>query len=244
MFDLTPANRSTPTRVAAAFAADAAHRYAGPERRTARAAVTPWLAATLDEIDYGVLLLSDTGRAIHINHAACDELDGSHPLHLVGRELHARRPQDVGPLHAALQAAAQRGLRKLLTLGDGAQRVSASVVPITRAGADGVAATLLLLGKRRVCGELAAQGFARAHGLTGAETRVLTALCNGIPPGEVAEQLGVAISTVRTQIGNIRVKTGAQSIRDLVRQVAVLPPMMGVLRSGPPILDGAAWSAT
>jgi DNA-binding CsgD family transcriptional regulator len=40
----------------------------------------------------------------------------------------------------------------------------------------------------------------------------------------------VAISTVRTQIGNLRLKTGAQSIRALVRQVAVLPPLMCALR--------------
>ena len=81
-----------------------------------------------------------------------------------------------------------------------------------------------------MCEALSVQGFARSHGLTAAETRVLVALCEGTPPGAVAAQVGVAISTVRTQIGNIRQKTGAESIRDLVRQVAVLPPLMGVLR--------------
>ena len=34
-----------------------------------------------------------------------------------------------------------------------------------------------------------------------------------------------------TQIGSIRLKTGAGSIGALVRQVSVLPPLMGVLRS-------------
>jgi hypothetical protein len=48
--------------------------------------------------------------------------------------------------------------------------------------------------------------------------------------------LGVAFSTVRTQIGNIRQKTGAPSIRALVQQVAVLPPLMGVLRGPVPAL--------
>jgi hypothetical protein len=38
------------------------------------------------------------------------------------------------------------------------------------------------------------------------------------------------VSTVRTQIGSIRAKTGANSIRELVRQVAVLPPLVGALR--------------
>jgi hypothetical protein len=35
---------------------------------------------------------------------------------------------------------------------------------------------------------------------------------------------------VRSQIGSVRQKTGSSSIRALVRQVAVLPPVKGVLR--------------
>jgi len=74
------------------------------------------------------------------------------------------------------------------------------------------------------------QGFARLHGLTGGEGRVLAALCGGARPAEVAREHGVALSTVRSQIGSIRLKTGAASIRDLLAQVARLPPLMGRLR--------------
>jgi DNA-binding CsgD family transcriptional regulator len=56
-------------------------------------------------------------------------------------------------------------------------------------------------------------------------------LCAGLDPQEVASQQGVAISTVRSQISSIRSKTGAPSIRELVRQVAVLPPLVNALRS-------------
>lgn len=87
-----------------------------------------------------------------------------------------------------------------------------------------------MLGKRQVCGLLSVQGYARCHGLTAAETRVLEALTGGARPGEIAKKLGVGIATVRTQIGNIRLKTGAQSIRALVWQLAGLPPMLSVLR--------------
>ena len=207
-----------------------AARYQGPERRSVQARSRHWLSATLDEIDYGMLLLTDEVQAIHVNHAARTELDAMHPLQLLGRELRARRPKDVLPLADALQAAARRGLRKLLTLGEGAQRISVSVVPLALPDSLTEPVTLVMLGKRQVCESLSVQGFARSHGLTAAEARVLTALCQGTPPSAIAEQVGVAISTVRTQIGNIRLKTGAQSIRALVQQVAVLPPLMGVLR--------------
>jgi DNA-binding CsgD family transcriptional regulator len=204
--------------------------YRGPERRSAPTHARHWLAATLDEIDYGMLLLTDEVLAIHVNHAARAELDAAHPLQLLGRELRARRPQDVLPLADALHAAARRGLRKLLTLGEGAQRVSISIVPLALPDDAREPVTLVMLGKRQVCEVLSVQGFAQSHGLTAAETRVLDALCRGVPPTEIAARVGVAISTVRTQIGNIRIKTGAANIRALVRQVAVLPPLMGVLR--------------
>ena len=204
--------------------------YSGPERRRVHARSKHWLAATLDEIDYGMLLLTDEVQAIHVNHAARAELDAAHPLQLLGRTLRARHPHDVLPLADALHAAARRGLRKLLTLGDGAQRISVSVVPLALPDAASEPVTLVMLGKRQVCEVLSVQGFAHSHGLTAAEARVLACLCQGVPPNGIAEQTGVKISTVRTQICSIRQKTGAASIRALVQQVAVLPPLMGVLR--------------
>jgi DNA-binding CsgD family transcriptional regulator len=105
-----------------------------------------------------------------------------------------------------------------------------SVVPLEAADS-GKRAVLLVLGKRSVCESLSIQGFARSHGLTSAETRVLLELCNGAPPAKVASKFGVAISTVRSQIGSMRQKTGSSSIRALVRQIAVLPPVKGVLRA-------------
>ncbi len=207
--------------------------YRGPERRHPASESSSWMARMLDEIDYGMLLVSADAQVIYLNHAAKIELDGAHPLQLLGHTLRAQRAQDVAPLYDAL-AAAQRGLRRLVTIGDVEQRVSVSVVPLPGAPLAGEVdtgpLTLLVLGKREVCGALAVQGFARSISLTPAETRVLEQLCGGVRPTDIAARQGVAVSTVRTQIGSIRAKTGAGSIRELVRQVAVLPPLVGALR--------------
>jgi DNA-binding CsgD family transcriptional regulator len=203
--------------------------FRGPERRAAGPLATRCLALMLDEIDYGMLLVGDGGQVLHVNHAARAELDADHPLQMLGRELRARRPQDVARLHDAL-ADARRGLRKLLTLGDAADRLSLSVVPLGDA-CGSVRATLLVLGKRQVCERLSVQCFARSHGLTPAESRVLEALCQGLTPRDMAAVHGVGLATVRTQIGSIRAKTGAESIRGLVRQVSVLPPIVNRLRT-------------
>ena len=203
--------------------------YLGPERRRSPRDPGNWLLRMLDEIDYGMLLVGEDAELHYLNHAARIELDSAHPLQLQGRSLRAQRTQDGVPLQEAL-AAAQRGLRKLVTLGEGDHRVSVSVVPLAGGDEGQGLLTLLVLGKRQVCEQLSVQGFARSVGLTPAETRVLEALCSGVRPAEVARLAQVKVSTVRTQIGSIRAKTGAASIRELVRQVAVLPPLVGALR--------------
>lgn len=227
MFNLSHTDRGQP-----AVARDGSAIYTGPERRGAASMRWKWLAAALDEIDYGILLLDETSMLLHVNRAARAELDAEHPVQLLGRELRARDPHDLQPLQSTLQAAAQRSLRRLLTMGRPGRQVSVSVVPLARQGLEGRSATLVILGKRQVGATLAVESFARCHGLTPGETRVLSALCHGDPPAEIAEAHGVALSTVRTQIGSVRQKTGAPSIRDLLRQVAVLPPLMGVLANG------------
>jgi DNA-binding CsgD family transcriptional regulator len=230
MFDST-------MRQAAAAPAARAPQYLGPERRRTRGNPSDWLVPMLDEIDYGMLVINEQGQVAFQNHAARLELDGQHPLQLQGRTLQAQRPQDTASLHDAL-AAARRGLRRLLTLGEGLCRVSLSVVPLREVIGPGASFTLLLLGKRQVCEKLSVQGFARSVKLTAAETRVLEQLCGGVSPADIAAQAGVQVCTVRTQIGSIRAKTGAASIRELVQQVAVLPPLVGALRHGMGAMHG------
>jgi DNA-binding CsgD family transcriptional regulator len=212
--------------------------YSGPERRRSPRDAGGLMLGMLDEIDYGMLLVDSRGRATYMNHMARVELDGHHPLQLSGGTLRAEALADQATLADAL-AAAQRGLRKLITLGQGGQRLSVSVVPLSTgetagAGAGVGAPTLLLLGKRAVCQQLSVRGFARAVGLTPAETRVLEWLCAGERPARIAELAEVKIATIRTQIGSIRAKSGAMSIRDLVRQIAVLPPLVNALRHAMP----------
>ncbi|MBQ1765335.1 MAG: helix-turn-helix transcriptional regulator, partial [Aquincola sp.] len=204
------------------------HAYSGPERRGDVAAQT--LRAVMDEIDYGVVVVSHLGRVIHMNHAARQTLAGDHPLEVVGSQLRARLLEDDLPVREALAAAAGRHRRCMLNLGPARARVSVVVVPLPQSAQVPEGATLLMFNKRQVCEELSVEAFARGHRLTGTETQVLKALCAGARPAEVAQTQGVQLSTVRTQIGSIRAKTGAATLRDLVQQVARLPPMTTTLR--------------
>ena len=219
-------NQSPFTRAAAGSAGDA---FAGlsPQEESA---LGRCLALMLDEVDHGVLLVDGAGAVRFANHAAHVELNDSHPLQLHAGRLLARQRTDAEPLQQALQASAHRQVRTLLALGTGAARASVAVLPLGPGLLNGAPATMLMLGRRRVAQNLSVQGFAKSRRLTPAETRVLEGLCAGVAPAQIAEQLNVRISTIRTQIGGIREKTGARSIRELVRQVAVLPPMVPALR--------------
>lgn len=73
--------------------------------------------------------------------------------------------------------------------------------------------------------------LAPERGLTAAATAVLRALSNGLRPAQIAREGGVAMSTVRTHVSTVRMKTGTRSIWDLVRILMVLPPMVGVVAS-------------
>lgn len=195
------------------------------------ALLTQWLLQSLDAVDYGMLLIDAQGDVRHSNQAAREALDHRHPLQLAGSRLVARGDDDEAALQDALTAAARRGLRRLLSVGQGAGRVCVAVVPLELMPGLPSGASLLLLGRREACQRLSIEWFARAYGLTPAETRVLEALAQGDEPREIAEAFDVGLATVRTQIGCIRAKVGADSIRDLLRMVGMLPPMLSALRA-------------
>ena len=235
--DLFAAMGAAATLPASHAATSRVRGYAGPERRGAASMQHRRLAQMLDTLDYGMLLISETLNVTHINKAARRDMDPQHPLQWLGGQLQARLMQDQQPLRDALAGATQRGLRRLLQLGDAQHRISVAVVPLPALGADDQPGAAVLLGKRQVCEELTVEWFARAHGLTMAETTVIKGLCADLTPHEIAARQGVGLATIRTQIGSIRIKTGAGSIRALVQQVALLPPLVSALQgSSAPLL--------
>ena len=184
------------------------------------------ITTLLDELDYGVILASDQGRVAYLNRAARGLLDEGGIVAANDRQLRAARPADQHDLADAL-CGAERGLRRLVTLGEPGDRVAVALIPLRTAPPF----TVLIFGRRRLCERLSLQWFARAHGLTPAESTVLELLSEGRDPREVARVNEVGMATVRTQVKEIRGKTGANSIRSLLHQLAMLPPMPCSLRN-------------
>ena len=208
--------------------------YRGPERRTGPAAsLAQLLACVLDEVDYGLLMLSADGAVVHANHAARAELESTTSLRLSGQRLVSRTDSEQRLLDQALAAARDEGLRTMLTIATaGHGRIGLSVVPLPVALTQAHAghAVLISFERSRIAERLSVDAHAREHGLTTREQQVLDALCDGLRAKEIAMRLHIGEATVRTHINNIKAKTGAASIVDIVAQVSRLPPMVAALR--------------
>ncbi len=185
----------------------------------------------IDELDYGMAIVNRQGRLLLANHCARQMFERPDGVCLLQLERPvARHAVREDALARAIQAAAQQGRRGLVAVGDDKRPQTVAVVPL---GGQPVQGVLLVFGKAQMCEALSVDHYARVHGLTHAEGMVLAALCDGDTPAEVAERFGVALSTVRTQISAIRQKTRSGSIRELVRRVAVLPPIVPALGRAP-----------
>lgn len=206
------------------------------------------LRQTLNLVDYGLVVVdADSGTVQFANaqgFAALQTPPGAEATLRPGhglRVLHGRvigyRPSDTEQLRRALERT-KSGLRDFLCLGDGGQAAAVAVLPL---GGQPLAAdtrthpalgsavpqsyALLVFAKQHLCDDSTMALFARERGLTSAEGQVLAQVCKGLRPAQIASNHGVRISTVRTQLRSIRMKTCSETIRDLVQKVSVLPPM-------------------
>lgn len=205
------------------------------ERRRAGDSGAALLRGMLDEIDYGLLLVTATGELRYANQLAHQELGSGGPLQTAGPLVRTRAEAELGRLQGALADAA-RGRRTLVTLGHNGHALLVAVIPMD-AGEGGDEAgehlALLVFSKRASCAALTVDFYARSNHLTAAESTVLLRLSQGLAPKEIARIHGVALSTVRSQITSIRTKTQTGSIGELARRVAALPPFAPALKAAP-----------
>lgn len=175
----------------------------------------------LERLDQGILLLAPNAAVRFANRCARDLVAESAVLEMSCGLLQATAEPDRSRLRDGLHAASTRGHVRMLRLGCGAQ---AQYLTLSGIGPPGIAGPVLaLLGRQTLCNPLALQWFAQCHELTTAESKVLRQLCEGLEPSEIAARQGVALSTVRSQIGAIRTKTGQDSIRALLNVLGRLP---------------------
>jgi len=174
------------------------------------------LQCLIDGMAQPLLIVDLMGRLIHANRIAHLELATSRTLHLKCGLITATAYSEHEALCAALDKASQ-GKRSMVRLAH--QLVI--VMPLLDAGQF----IALKLERVSLCEHTVLELFARHHRLSPTEERVLRELCEGLEVPDVAQALGVAISTVRSHVRSLCHKTTTRSIRQLVERIARLPAL-------------------
>lgn len=182
------------------------------------------LAALMDEFAHATLVTASDGRLLHANQAARHELARGRIVSLQHGVLRACREDCDADLHFALGQASE-GKRSLVQLeacdGPG---LPAAVLPLKSPAGEGARAAIVFA-RPAVCEPLMLCFFARRYGLTHTEQHVLRLLCDGLSAPQIARQMKIAVSTVRSHVRGLSIKTRASGIRELVGRLAVLPPV-------------------
>ena len=205
--------------------------YAGTTASRAPEAEFAW--RVLEEIDYGMLLVSPGGRLQHANHLARHELSRARFLRIEAATVVGQSPEQTEEIMRGIRWAAQ-GRRQMLMLRSDNETLPVACVPLAQPYEGGSGSVLLMLARQPGIQNLNVTFFSRTHGLTPTEEAVLRALCEGLEVQDIAEAHGVSVCTVRTQVRSLRDKTGINSMRLLVQRVAALPPVVPMsLAMGP-----------
>lgn len=181
------------------------------------------LAAALDEIPGGLLITDGDGRLRHANAQADALLKARRGLAILGGRIIPSDPRLSDRFAEALRSAASRAgpcgdAIRLRQAGD-ALAVRLLIAPLT-----GDRPGVLILIDVPDGGEIdMARNLARLYGLTASETELSMLLNAGLSPAQAAENRGVRLSTVRSQILSTLHKTEARSLGDLLRILGRLP---------------------
>lgn len=177
-----------------------------------------------DEVSHGMLVISPQGRVLHSNRAARDEMARNGVLYVRHDALQTLSPMDGKLLHTAL-AKASGGVRSLVKLSGSGITLMLSAIPLKHRPGTSCEQIALFFERRAICDSGMFVFFARSHRLTRTEEQVLNLLCRSMSTPEIALELDVAVSTVRSHVRSLCIKTGAKGARDVINRVATLPPV-------------------
>ena len=187
----------------------------------------------LEEIDYGLLLVSVDGNLLHANHLGRHELSRERFMRLRDGRVLGQTPGQTGEILMGIERASH-GRRQMIALRNRDQTLHVACVPLFHSFENDGGSVLLMLGRQSETHNLALTFFSRSYGLTPAEEAVLKALCEGLGVPEIASAKGVSKNTVRTHVRSLRDKTGINSIRGMIQRVAALPPVVPLSLSAVP----------
>lgn len=188
------------------------------------------LTGLYDQFSFGIAFVDMQQRLVYASRMAKERFSGNAGLTLVNMKIRAPTASDTAALHRAILTT-RAGHRSCLAIGSNEGLIHLAVLPLDGTDEDPLA--VLIFEKRQVSDGLGLYFFARAHHLTGAEERLLAALCEGVSVSEAATNFGCAFNTARAHVRSVLLKTGLTSLRALIARVGNLPPLTTRVTSVP-----------
>ena len=182
------------------------------------------LGLLVDELAHGVMIVNTQGWILHANRAALGALQRGVGLATTHGGLKLKSVADQNRLTLALGNAAS-GKRSLIRLDDAGGSTNLAVVPLNRQLAGPCDRIALLFSREDACEPSLFASFAQSHRLTRTEEQVLQLLCRCLSTPEIALQMRVAVSTIRSHVRSLCAKTSTHGVRQLINLVAALPPL-------------------
>lgn len=188
------------------------------------------LSLALDTIPNGFVLLSADGTISHCNSAAERILRVNDALKVVDGRLTMRDPQLAKALAAAIRLDNKKILSErgsgLPAKGSNGEKGMLYVLPLVSKNLKNrfksAPMTAVFLTSEGSQNALPHDALNVLYDLTPAEIRVCELLVAGDTPSEIAEKVGVAVSTIRTHLLRIFEKTGVNRQAELVRKISSL----------------------
>jgi DNA-binding CsgD family transcriptional regulator len=189
----------------------------------------------LDQVAAGVIITDGDCRVVEMNRAAEDILRRDDGLMVRDGKLGAYRVFEHDKLarciaHAALGKTATAIGRMLVRTRSGRVAYSLAVAPLGVELALYERPLAIILVGDPLARTLTETDLIEFFGLSPAESRVAAALLAGKKVRQIAVELDVQITTVRTQLSSIFQKVGAKNQADLIRMLLIVPVLPAGLR--------------
>jgi DNA-binding CsgD family transcriptional regulator len=196
--------------------------------------------SAFDLLQAGVVIVDSDCKIFHANRAAAAMLEAQWPIHAAHGELRTRLPQATAALKKAVAVRTEPAIGALgigvpLPQPDG-DPAHIHVLPLktgtVRPRLAPRASAALFITTREGGGGPPAEAIAAIFDLTLAEIRTVERLLAGRSPAEIADDLGLALPTVRTHLAKIFAKTGTSRQSDLILLASQLAaPVRPVVRT-------------
>jgi DNA-binding CsgD family transcriptional regulator len=191
-------------------------------------------ASAFEALSAGLVLADREARVVHANAAARAMLNAAEPIRLVHGRLTLPTPLASNALVDAIARSAgnlahlgQRGISIPARMKDGRPCVT-HVLPLRGGEArwefEQGAIAAVFIARAETAPEMPAAALALMYDVTPAETRVLELVVEGRALKEIAEKLGVSITTVRTHLARLFHKTGTSRQAELVALIGRMMP--------------------